>query len=397
MPDFLEFLLEPSGTSFIQLYKMLFFRLAIYLLFGIAACFFARRCQKNQIVWSLLGVGIAIALVFPFHDYRITILGPNLKANIASDAIVSTTKISIPGHRKAYNPSIIPYGDGYLLSFRTKYYNAKTFLKKYEKGKRNSYLWLVKLNRDFKPSEKPYLLHLQSNRETYSRSAEDGRLLQAGEKILFFFNDYVEAEDRSLYCPYMAELVEKEGQLQPEKPSIRLHYDKMGSTEKNWSPFIDREKLCLIYSGNPHLILEADMETGLCQKIAATTNKSIWNWGEINGGTPAYLLPEGFLTFFHSHQNSLASSFRGKESGRNYAMGAYLFETDTPFQIKKITPSPLGSLEDYMSQNRRKAVFPSGIVVEGNQIHVVWGKNDTTMYVSSFDREKLLSSMVPCL
>ena len=59
----------------------------------------------------------------------------------------------------------------------------------------------------------------------------------------------------------------------------------MGSIEKNWSPFAAADRLYLIYAGNPHLILEPDLETGICQKIAATDAGSIWKWGEMRGGT----------------------------------------------------------------------------------------------------------------
>ena len=77
-------------------------------------------------------------------------------------------------------------------------------------------------------------------------------------------------------------------------------------------------------------------------------------------------------------------------------MGAYLFEKTPPFRIKKISSSPIGSLEDYEKSNRRKVVFPSGMVFDGSLIHLAWGKNDNKSASLLCDKEKLLSSMIPC-
>jgi predicted GH43/DUF377 family glycosyl hydrolase len=121
-----------------------------------------------------------------------------------------------------------------------------------------------------------------------------------------------------------------------------------------------------------------------------------WKWGEIRGGAPAAAVDEGLLTFFHSSQELPATSFFGIKTGRNYAMGAYIFEKTYPFTIRKITPTPLGHVEDYVLNNRRKVVFPSGMVIDEEVIHVAWGKNDTNICISTFDKDRLISGMVPC-
>ena len=61
-----------------------------------------------------------------------------------------------------------------------------------------------------------------------------------------------------------------------------------------------------------------------------------------------------------------------------------------------MTHRPLGNLTDYTQENSSKVVFPGGMVVRDNLIHVAWGKNDKQIFITTFDRDKLLSSMEPC-
>lgn len=362
------------------------------LLFASVALFFALRYKRSRILWPLIGALLGVAILLPFRTYKVAPLNPALKESIVNDAIINTRDIVIPGYKDAYNPSLIPFEDGYLLSFRVKYYNLKTYINKIW-NVRTSHIGLVKLNKKLEICEKPYLLEITSYSDHLSNSAQDARLFKIGERILLFFNDYGSTRHRSSYSLYVVELLEKEGKFQAKERATLLKYDNMLSIEKNWTPFLSEDKLYLIYSTQPHLILQPNLETGICQRIASTQLPFSWNWGEIRGGTPAYPAEGGLLTFFHSSQELPAASFFGKKIGRNYAMGAYLFENSFPFTIKKITSFPIGSVEDYMNKNRRKVIFPAGMVIDDHLIHVVWGKNDTGICLSTFDKEKLLSSM----
>jgi predicted GH43/DUF377 family glycosyl hydrolase len=357
--------------------------------------FFAIRRKRSRIFWPIIGACIGLAVLFPFRTYRVAPLDPSLEASLTNDSIINTTDISIPGYPNAYNPSLIPYEEGYLLSFRVKYYDFASYIRKLC-NVRTDYLGLVKLNRQLKICGEPYLLDLQSYDDTLSHSAQDARLFKLGQKVLLFFNDYGATRHRSSYALYVTELIEKEGQLQPKQRAKQLKYENMISIEKNWIPFVAAGKLFLIYSGQPHLILEPNLESGTCQRVASTDITTPWKWGEIRGGAPAAAVDEGLLTFFHSSQELPALSFFGQKTGRNYAMGAYIFENTYPFTIRKITPTPLGQVEDYVKNNRRKVVFPSGMVIDEEVIHVAWGKNDTNICISTFDKEKLISGMIPC-
>ena len=378
----------------IGLYKLIPIPIALALSLGAIGFLFAKRRGRSPIFWPLIGAFLGIALFISFRTYKILPLNPDSAKTISSNAIIKTKQLSIPGYPDAYNPSLIPYEEGYLLSFRVRCYDLKTFVKKVLHSK-TSYVGLVKLDQNLQICKAPYLLDIASYDDSPSTSAQDGRLFRFGEKILFFFNDH-SLNKQSNQFQYVVELVENRGKLQSKKRATLLDYKRMGSIEKNWTPFVSANRLYLIYAGNPHLILEPNLETGICQKIAATDAGSIWKWGEMRGGTIAESIEEGFLTFFHSSQDRPAASFFGPKTGRNYAMGAYLFEKTPPFRVKKISASPLGTLEDYEKSNRRKVVFPSGMVFDGNLIHLAWGKNDNKICITTFDKEKLLSSMSSC-
>jgi predicted GH43/DUF377 family glycosyl hydrolase len=77
-------------------------------------------------------------------------------------------------------------------------------------------------------------------------------------------------------------------------------------------------------------------------------------------------------------------------------MGAYTFDKDPPFSVRTMTPRPLGDLIDYTQDNSSKVVFPGGIVIQDHVIHLAWGKSDKQMFITTFDKQKLLISMEPC-
>ncbi len=321
---------------------------------------------------------------------------PALANVLQNNSVIKTEKITIPGYPRAYNPSLIPYSDGYLLSFRSRGKLPEDALAK-KFRKHSSFIGVVKLNKNFEPLKKSVqILDIQSYASEISCTAEDARLLKVGERIFMFFNDiHLLHKAKGCFSPYFAELIEKEGRFVLKNPAKLLSYDKAIQAEKNWSPFVANNRLYLIYADNPRVILEADLDTGICQEITRKERDWHWNWGEVRGGTPAQLVDGQFLTFFHS---SFYFNFNRKgkvKRGLNYVMGAYTFDQKPPFTIRMMTLAPLGELNDYLKENRRKVVFPCGLVIQEDLIHVVWGKNDCLIMLTTFDKQKLVSSMEP--
>ncbi len=307
---------------------------------------------------------------------------------LSNSAILDTRQINIPGYPNAYNPSIIPYQEGYLLSFR--------FISKYPVKLKNpfrtdtSFIGVVKLDKNFNVSEESVqLLNIASYAPKFSLTAEDGRLFNVGNQIFLFFNDLPLLETKGKTAMYFGEIIEERGIFVLKERAKLLSYFHAAPVEKNWSPFVSGDKLYLIYSDRPRVILEVDLNTGYCQEVARSNFNWNWTLGEIRGGTPAYLVGDQFLTFFHS-------SFRDEVAKRRaYVMGAYLFDQEPPFHIRAMTPAPLGNQTDYTEANRSKVVFPGGLVIEEEKIFVTWGKDDKKIFLTTFNREKLLHSMKP--
>lgn len=365
----------------------------------------ATRSKGARRLLALLFLLISLAATTHFYSNRTTPLKAHLRDHLSDSAVIETKKIVVSGYHPI-NPSIVPYEEGYLLSFRTKiiplsFSNIKRNLKagKVLKG-RNGQMWVVKLNSKMEAVSKPTALKLNSYSDDLFNTAEDGRLIQLADETFIFYNDYRQApnalDKQTTYqhAMYVAKLTSDKGEIKVVSKPILLNYNKMSLTEKNWTPFVYEGSFYLIPSSSPHAILKLDLETGNCAEVAVEPNCFSWKWGTIRGGTPALLMDGSFLTFFHSMQLVEVPGVKIKR--RNYAMGAYLFENGPPFTITKMSPSPLSSLDDYGIENRRKVVFPGGLVISDNQIHVVWGKNDKSSYVTTFDKEKLFESMVSC-
>jgi predicted GH43/DUF377 family glycosyl hydrolase len=311
-----------------------------------------------------------------------------LKPLLSKASIVKTTQIKIPGYPNAYNPSLIPYKEGYLLSFR--YTSRYPESVKIQSRSDASFVGLVRLDKKFRVSEKTVqLLNIMSHSPTFSLSAEDARLFKVGERIFIIFNDLPLLQTPGKFAMYLGELHEEQGKFVLKEASKPLRYAHAIHVEKNWSPFSIGDKLYLIYSDQPRVILEVDLNTGYCNEVSRTVSNGDWNLGEIRGGTPSYLVNDAFLTFFHS-------SFPAKISkGRAYVMGAYTFDKEPPFSIRSVTPGPLGDLTFYSEDNQPKVVFPAGLVIQDQLIHVSWGKADKQILITTFNKEKLLSSMRP--
>jgi predicted GH43/DUF377 family glycosyl hydrolase len=307
---------------------------------------------------------------------------------LSKSSIVDRRQIKIPGYPNAFNPSLIAYKDGYLLSFR--------FTSRCPETVKNicrtdvSFIGVARLDPNFKVIEKTIqILNMASYSSKISLYAEDARLIWMDHRIFILFNDLPPSQASGEFAMYLGELVEAQGKFVFKEPAKRLNYPRAISIEKNWTPFVSEGRLYVIYSDFPRVILEVDLNTGYCQEVTRTLINWNWNLGEIRGGTPASLVNDQFITFFHS---SFPANIQKK---RAYVMGAYTFDKEPPFTVRTMTPFPLGDLMDY-ADNSSKVVFPSGIVVQDGLIHVAWGRADKEMFITTFNRDQLLNSMEPC-
>ena len=166
--------------------------------------------------------------------------------------------------------------------------------------------------------------------------------------------------------------------------------------EKNWIWFPHEEWWHCIYSIEPHVVFKVNADGTPVQTF---TNKPItlpWEHGEIRGGTPPIKISDDeYLCFFHS-------CVMWQKPKRRYFMGAYTFSTKAPFEIKRITPTPIlaGSELDYRVLGSPLVIFPNGAlpdydekgVLEG--FTVVFGVNDENCGWLKMPWKDLENSMV---
>jgi predicted GH43/DUF377 family glycosyl hydrolase len=325
-------------------------------------------------------------------------LDPSLGLALSQTGLMQTVHIKIPYYPKAFNPSLIPYEEGYLLSFRVR----SRFIpllrrhlsqeeKKSTSRKDDSFIGVVKLDKNLKVSAATVqLLNLFSYASEISSTAEDARLLKIENRIFIFFNDLPPAYTKGGFAMYFGELVEEGGRFVLKEPAKLLKYAQAIPIEKNWTPFISDGKLYLIYSDQPRTILEVDWNTGHCTEVVRSRLDWNWNWGQIRGGTPACLVEGKFVTVFHS--NIFVKSLK-QSNQRNYVMGMYTFDEKPPFTVRQMTAHPLGRLVDYTEENDRKVIFPGGLIIAEDVIYVAWGKNDKQVFITTFNKKVLLESL----
>lgn len=343
----------------------------------------------KQILLIALVLGCCTAAFFGYlASHHFVNLDPS--ETFLESPIVQTQKIRIPSYPKAYNPSIVSYEEGYLLSFRVNSYNLKTKIQKWL-DHRTSFVGVVPLDRNFRVSGRAQLVDMSRFNPDKKNSPQDVRMIRFGDSIYLLFNDYVEKKKGSQQM-FIAELVREKGEFQlKEAPSLLAYSGSDRRIEKNWTPFIYQDKLHLVYTIQPHTILEVNPVNGVCHEVAKQAHPLSWQFGELRGGTPAVLIGEEFVSIFHSSKKGIPSTW-SKKNGHVFYIGAYTFKNDSSFKVTGITSLPIAS-KDYYENNPKKVVYPGGLLVEGDQIRCVWGKDDEQLFVTTLDKSELLSSL----
>lgn len=164
--------------------------------------------------------------------------------------------------------------------------------------------------------------------------------------------------------------------------SISIRYGKNGKSilentgvEKNWTFFVQDDKLMCIYKISPHTVLHLDWDgTVICEYKTHFDVKSKWILGECRGGANPILKDGFYHSFFHS-------SVPWKRTRRRYVMGKYSFEPIAPYRIVNISTEPIlwGNESDQMilPNDNPLVIFPCGAIIDDkNRFVVSFGLND---------------------
>lgn len=311
----------------------------------------------------------------------------------AQDLVVATTRIVLNRFPKAFNPSLISLERGFLLTFRHCLWPHEPW---------TSYIGIVLLNDRLQPVSQPQLLRTRSKGAITPSQSEDARIFACNGRIYLIYNDNVEFSPPENPCSkrdmFLAELSYNGHKFTLSEPIKLTHSNKMLSSrvQKNWTPFEWQKKLLLIYTNHPHEILMPDIPSGLCDPIYTTLFDINWKWGEMRGGSPAQLVDGEYLSFFHSSIVTSSHASRGNRM-HHYYMGAYTFTAEPPFEVTKMSSSPIVGKGFYtQSDSEKRVVFPGGYAVKGKYIYVAFGKDDREMWVAIIEKAKLQASLKKC-
>ena len=165
--------------------------------------------------------------------------------------------------------------------------------------------------------------------------------------------------------------------------------------EKNWMWFAHDGSLHFVYMVHPHTVVETDGVRIVHQH--RTDFSSVWKYGELRGGTNPVRIGDEYLAFFHSSVPWKHVPKYGER--RRYFMGAYTFEAQAPFRVKRMTPTPLltGSEFDPQIPGSPAVVFPCGLVIEpSGTLYCTYGVNDCASGWVRMQIADIESRMVQC-
>lgn len=299
--------------------------------------------------------------------------------------ILETRQIHIDKYPDAFNPSIIRYNDSILLSFRIRDPLLKT----------THQIGLIFLDNDFNPISKTYLLKI--NAQSGHSMAQDPRLLLLGEDLFMVYNDNLGSPHPGIRRMLRGKIQFDGSSCYIDNPEMCAYFDQENKKrhEKNWTPFVYEDQLMLSYTLQPHTIL-MPIEN-YCVSLCSTPTNIKWEYGELRGGSQAFLVGNEYLSFFHSSIDMTTKQSAGKKMP-HYFMGAYTFEKEPPFAITAMSQEPIIGKNFYSGEPHKtwkplRVVFPGGFIFDDQTIYVAYGRQDHEIWIVKIDKAALLKSL----
>lgn len=317
--------------------------------------------------------------------------------NETSDFIIETKQIIIPEHPHAFNPSVIRWQGRLLLCFRE--ITSLTTRSSSCPFGCASRLGLVWLDEELNPISQPTMLEFPYQQV---HRTEDARLVIVGDDLYIVYSDHIDYDLPGKGCRVFIATILQEAQsfsLNNIECLSQFEGENCFRHEKNWVPFDYFGNILLSYTISPHQVLFPLLGTGYCETFSTSERRIDWQWGELRGGTPAVLVDGQYLGFFHSSQE-MCTTYSEGENSLHYFMGAYTFTSHYPFYITQISPRPIFNEDLYRSPpyvpywKPIRAVFPCGMIVEGDEIWVSFGKQDHEMWIMKIDKARLMNSLI---
>lgn len=323
-----------------------------------------------------------------------------------SDAVVDHQQIEpyqLQQHHVAYNASIAQVEKDFVMAFRID--AAATDPNGEHTGGLSQHLAVMGLDANFEPTG-PYQILPTPHEPGCSPSAEDPRLISVNGTAYVIYNAAVYTGPRPGRRMYVARLKmpTEQGEsfgLDAAKEILLAHPGRGRRVEKNWTPFVYRDHLHLIYETNPPSVYRLDESTlddsgawAVAHFVSQSTETVDFSFGSMRGGTPAVFDAElnQYISFFHSAQD--ANFGIGRQ--RYYFMGAYTFDKEPPFAIRSLTQDPILIPEPNDAPvGSSRIVYPQGLVDDGNNFVVSYGRNDNSIFLLTFDKRGIYARLKP--
>jgi predicted GH43/DUF377 family glycosyl hydrolase len=307
------------------------------------------------------------------------------------DFVLETKKIDIPGYAGAFNPSIVPYHDAYLMCFRIRDVKAKA----------TNRIGMVWLDKEFKLLSPAKVLNLRYEPSFTPKLTQDPRLVICNEKIFIVFNDVVPLLNEAIRRIFIARVYYDGNNFLTDYARPQLYFEGANDKqqEKNWAPFAYEGNLLLSYSLSPHRVFKPILDTQSCETYSVSDKNITWDWGTLRGGTPALKEDNEYLAFFHSCKHMGTVQSKGQKL-HHYFMGAYTFSATPPFAIRRMSRIPIFGKDFYNGPSYKMwqpllVVFPTGFVSNKDFVWVTYGRQDHEIWVVKLDKRKLLKSLIP--
>jgi hypothetical protein len=173
----------------------------------------------------------------------------------------------------------------------------------------------------------------------------------------------------------------------------------MSDCEKNWVLFEHNGELLAAYALIPHLILQVDLESGLCKKyVTSVATDWIWPYGEIRGGSNVVRVGDHYLGMFHSMlmgaEYERMAPMAPHKCGKHYFTGWYLFEAKAPFKIVAASREPF-ELPNAHDSKWIDCCFPMSLSNDGDLFDIWYGENDLRSRMATITWARIKESLRP--
>jgi hypothetical protein len=340
------------------------------------------------------------------HDY-------STRHNIVSKIRYLSSSNFTDLHEEPFDPTIEIIDDkDYILAFR--------FETEKDTSARQSFIGISILDRNLNikkigvKNNKDYIkLDLTVDHKKVKKSEgkeiffqlEDPRLIKINNKLFLLFTESYGKKWNSLpRNMYISEILISGTDIQASKP-IKLNYpfgERQNSTWgfskdwnlRHWSPFVYNNELYLIYSLDQFVILKCDQSSGDCVFFKTSLVDKYWyrKFGKPIPGSQAILENGKYYQFFFSNAH-----FEGHDSNERvpyFLLGAYTFNHNPPFDLKKVTQAPIGH-DDFYNEGGGRVVVNGAIYNPHDQEFILAiGRHNTKLGLAVINKSELDNTLI---